>query len=52
MFNSRIVGLGKYLPDNVVTNDDLAKIMDTSDEWIKQRSGIKFRHFVSENEKT
>jgi len=34
MFNSKISGLGKYLPDNVVTNDDLSKIMDTSNEWI------------------
>ena len=46
MFNSRIVGLGKYLPDNVVTNDDLAKIMDTSDEWIVERTGINERRHI------
>jgi 3-oxoacyl-[acyl-carrier-protein] synthase III len=43
---SRILGLGHHLPDNVVTNDDLAKLMDTSDEWITQRSGIRERRWV------
>ena len=45
MKNARIVGLGRYLPERVVTNHDLAKIMDTSDEWIQERSGIKERRF-------
>ncbi len=48
MFNSKIIGFGKYLPDNIVTNDDLSKIMDTSDEWIFSRTGIKERHFTTE----
>ena len=38
--------MGKYLPDNVVKNDDLAKIMDTSDEWIQERTGIKERRHI------
>lgn len=41
-----IVGIGHYTPDNVVTNDDLSKIVDTSDEWISSRTGIRRRHFV------
>ncbi|WKN32074.1 ketoacyl-ACP synthase III [Porifericola rhodea] len=45
MRNSKITGLGRYLPERVVTNDDLAKIMDTSDEWIRERSGIRERRF-------
>ena len=39
----QIIGTGKYLPDRVVTNDDLAQIVDTSDEWITTRTGIKTR---------
>ena len=46
MYNSRISGLGFYVPDNTVTNDDLSKIMDTSDEWIQERTGIKERRHV------
>ena len=46
MFNSRIIGLGKYLPDNVVTNDDLSKIMDTSNKWIVERTGINERRHI------
>jgi len=46
------VGCGSYLPDTVVTNDDLAKRVDTSDEWITTRSGIKRRHFAREGEST
>ena len=41
MFNSKISGLGMYVPENVVTNHDLSKIMDTSNEWIVERTGIK-----------
>lgn len=44
-----IVSLGHYAPSNVVTNDDLSKIVDTNDEWISSRTGIRQRHFV-ENE--
>lgn len=43
MYTSRIKGLGFYVPDNVVTNDDLSKLMDTNDEWIQERTGIKER---------
>ena len=46
MYQSRISGLGFYVPDNIVTNHDLTKIMDTSDEWIKERSGIEERRWV------
>ena len=40
--------MGFYVPDNVVTNDDLAKVMDTSDEWIQERTGIKERRWIEE----
>ena len=43
---TRIAGTGHYLPENIVTNQDLEKLMDTSDEWIQERSGIKERRFV------
>ena len=46
MYNSKIIGLGKYLPDNVVTNDDLSKLMDTDDAWIQERTGIKERRWI------
>ena len=46
MYNSRISGLGKYLPDNVVTNNDLATKMDTSDAWIQERTGIQERRHI------
>ncbi|WP_435137898.1 3-oxoacyl-ACP synthase III family protein [Formosa sp. A9] len=46
MYNSKIIGLGHYVPDNVVTNDDLSKMMDTNDEWIQERTGIKERRWV------
>lgn len=41
MYNSKITGLGYYVPDSVVTNDDLSKMMDTNDAWIQERTGIK-----------
>jgi 3-oxoacyl-[acyl-carrier-protein] synthase-3 len=47
LMNSRILGLGHHVPERVVTNDDLARLMDTSDEWIRQRTGIGERHFTS-----
>ena len=46
MFNSKIIGLGYYLPENVVTNNDLSKIIDTTDEWIQERTGIKERRWI------
>lgn len=45
---TRIIGTGSYLPETVVTNDDLAQIMDTSDEWISSRTGIRERHLAKE----
>jgi 3-oxoacyl-[acyl-carrier-protein] synthase-3 len=41
--------MGHYVPPKVVTNDDLAKMFDTSDEWIQQRTGIKERHYIDQN---
>lgn len=49
---SRLLGCGSYLPEKIVTNDDLAKYVDTSDEWITTRTGIKQRHMVSDGELT
>jgi len=48
--NARILGVGHHVPDNVVTNTDLMRVMDTSDEWIQQRTGIRQRHFVTEDQ--
>ena len=47
-----ITGVGSYLPKNKFSNEDLSQFIDTSDEWITKRSGIKSRHFVSKNELT
>ena len=47
-----IAGLGVYLPDRVVTNDDLAQVMDTSDEWIRTRTGIRQRHVAAPEQAT
>ena len=44
---TKIAGLGFYVPENVVTNDDLTKVMDTSDEWIRTRTGIEERRYVT-----
>ncbi|MCG7657512.1 beta-ketoacyl-ACP synthase III [Wielerella bovis] len=52
MRNAQILGTGSYLPATRVTNDDLAQRMDTSDEWITTRTGIKARHIAAEQEKT
>jgi 3-oxoacyl-[acyl-carrier-protein] synthase-3 len=52
MIASRILGVGSYVPPQVVTNDDLSKLMDTSDEWIQQRTGIKQRYWVNQEEAT
>ncbi|MGB5204363.1 3-oxoacyl-ACP synthase III family protein [Eudoraea sp.] len=52
MYNSKIIGLGYFVPDNVVTNDDLSKLMDTNDEWIQERTGIKERRHVIKGEDT
>ena len=44
---SVVRGVGGYLPERVMSNDDLAKIVDTSDEWIVQRTGIRQRHIAA-----
>ncbi|MBO9716308.1 MAG: ketoacyl-ACP synthase III [Pseudoxanthomonas sp.] len=49
---SRIAGTGSYLPEKVVTNDDLAKVVDTSDEWIRTRTGIRERRIAAEGQTT
>lgn len=52
MVNSKIAGIGFYVPEQVVTNQDLMKVMDTSDEWIQERSGIKERRYGKKHEET
>ena len=52
MFHSKISGLGYYVPDNIVTNDDLAKKMDTNDGWIQERTGIQERRHIIRGEDT
>src|SRR5690606_31261823 len=52
MYHSKIAGLGYYVPENVVTNEDLSKLMDTSDEWIRERTGIEERRHVALPEDT
>jgi 3-oxoacyl-[acyl-carrier-protein] synthase-3 len=49
---SRITGTGKYLPEKILTNHDLEKMVDTSDEWIRARTGIERRHIAAEGEAT
>ncbi|WP_166259227.1 beta-ketoacyl-ACP synthase III [Marinobacter salicampi] len=50
MTYARIVGTGSYLPENVMTNADMEKIVDTSDQWIRERTGIEQRHIAREDE--
>ena len=50
--NSLITGTGIGIPKNVVTNHDLARVMDTSDEWIRTRTGIEQRHIVEKGTPT
>ena len=52
MPSSKIAGIGMYVPENVVTNNDLEKYMDTSDAWIQERTGIKERRFAHRTEET
>lgn len=49
---SRIIGTGSYLPQKVLTNKDLESLVDTTDEWIVERTGIKQRHIAADNEST
>ena len=50
MYTSRIAGMGKYVPENIVTNDDLAGIMDTNDAWIQERTGIQERRHIEKDD--
>lgn len=52
LYNSKITGLGFYVPERVVTNEDLSKVMDTSDAWIQERTGIKERRHVADDTDT
>jgi 3-oxoacyl-[acyl-carrier-protein] synthase-3 len=52
MMYTRIAGTGRYLPEEVLTNFDLEKMVDTSDEWIRTRTGVERRHRVAEDETT
>ena len=52
MVNSKIIGIGSYLPSKILTNFDLEKMVDTSDEWIVERTGIKERRIADESELT
>ena len=47
---SKVIGCGSYLPEKILTNHDLAKIVDTSHDWIFERTGIEQRHIAHENE--
>jgi 3-oxoacyl-[acyl-carrier-protein] synthase III len=49
---SAVTGVGSYLPDNIVTNDDLSKFVDTTDEWIVERTGIRQRHKAADDQPT
>ncbi|MGJ8685279.1 MAG: 3-oxoacyl-ACP synthase III family protein [Nonlabens sp.] len=50
MYTSRITGMGKYVPENIVTNDDLSKLMDTNDAWIQERTGIQERRHIKKGD--
>jgi 3-oxoacyl-[acyl-carrier-protein] synthase-3 len=52
MRRSRIAGTGRYVPERIVTNHDFEQIMDTTDEWIRERSGIEERHFAADDQGT
>ncbi|MCB0636836.1 MAG: ketoacyl-ACP synthase III [Lewinella sp.] len=52
MLRAKIAGIGHYLPEKIVSNDDLAKVMDTSDEWIQERTGIQTRRYGKKHEET
>ena len=49
---SILAGCGGYLPERIVTNDELSRTVDTSDEWIRERTGIRQRHFSGKHETT
>ena len=49
---TKIISTGSYLPEKILSNDDLSKIVDTSDDWIRTRSGIRARHIAADNQET
>lgn len=51
-FRSRIAGTGSYLPEKILTNQDIEKLVDTTDQWIRERTGIERRHIAGDNEAT
>ncbi len=52
VIRSVVLGCGSYLPSRVLTNAELSRMVDTSDEWIRQRTGIRERHIAGEGETT
>ena len=52
MLHSKISGIGYYVPEQVVTNDDLTKVMETTDEWIQERTGIQERRYGKKHKET
>ena len=52
MLRTKIAGIGKYLQKKIVRNDDLLKYMDTSDEWIQERTGIQERRYADKHNET
>ena len=52
MIHSRIAGTGRYLPERILTNADLEKMVDTNDEWIRSRTGVERRHIAEEHQTT
>lgn len=52
MYRSKIAGVGYYVPERIVSNNDLAKVMDTSDEWIRERTGIETRRYAEKHKET
>ena len=52
MMYSKIVGTGRYLPEKILTNFDLEKMVDTTDEWIRTRTGVERRHAVAPDQTT
>lgn len=51
-FRARIAGVGSYLPDRILSNDELSNMVDTSDSWIRERTGIRQRHIAADDETT
>lgn len=52
MLRSKIAGIGMYVPEKIVTNDDLSHVMETSDEWVQERTGIKQRRYAEKHKET